>query len=226
MPKEPEHLLEDFVVQDELEDEENIRPLPKLSWWWFVFYFLGFKKPSVRIDRDQVVHTHDNPKVWPEQTSNIFSRLTFAFFGTLLFSGFYQPLDHEDLWQLHSQDTSQSCMRIFQTNWLKNKPSLLRTLHHSFGWKFYAAALPKFIYDCLQFADPVLLSMIIAFLGEPDDESRHSIWYGFGLIGAIFLVYVSKTLLINQYYHIGFRTGIHVSISMNFYECETWSNNF
>jgi len=201
-----ESLLEDIVANEDFDSEGYVRPVPKIPWWLFVFYFLGFKKPLVA---DQAKNTHDNPEVWPEQSTNFLSRLTFSFFGSLLFAGFYRPLEHTDLWQLHTQDTSKACMDKFTKNWLKDRPSLLKALHHSFGWKFYSAVFPKFIYDCLQFADPVLLSLIISFLGEEGDD-RHSLWYGFGLVAILFFIYVTKTLLINQYFHIGFRTGIHL----------------
>lgn len=184
----------------------------QISCFAFMLYFLGFKKRPEFIEDEQV---EDNQNIWPEYRSNIISRLLFSWFGSLLLLGFTKPLQHHHLWKMCETDSAQYARDKFFTNWDKYNPSLLKALHHSFGWKFYAAAIPKVIYDCLQFVAPYLLGKIIEFLSEdPNSEESHSMWYGVGLVSCFIGAYVISTLLINIYFHINFRTGLHVSISI------------
>lgn len=210
-----EGLLEEELVdfgsenpQQSFREAEVIDP-DQISCFTFLLYFLGLKKrPEFIYEEEEVV---ENETVWPEYRSNIFSRLVFSWFGSLLLLGFYKPLQHHHLWKMYATDSAQYIRDRFFTNWDKYNPSLLATLHHSFGWKFYAAAIPKVIYDCLQFVAPYLLGKIIEFLGEdPNSEDSHSIWYGLGIVAIFISAYVLSTLLINIYFHINFRTGLHV----------------
>ena len=209
-----EELLEEEMIEIGSDDEitPNIVIADQISWFTFILYFLGLKKrpDAVLTVMDE---SEENQTVWPERESNILSRLLFSWFSTILFVGFTQPLQHEHLWQMESSDSANYIRDKFLTNWDKDKPSLLKAFHHSFGWVFYSAAIPKVIYDLLGFVAPYLLGKIILFLGESEDsEDRHSMWYGVGLIGILILSYVIRTVLINIYFHINFRTGMHVCI--------------
>ena len=75
---------------------------------------------------------------------------------------------------------------------------------------FYSAAIPKFIYDCLQFVGPWVLGLLITYLGEDPEDPEHTAWYGIGLVSLLVVSYVVRTFLINIYFHINFRTGMHV----------------
>src|SRR3990167_6132478 len=195
--------------------EEFIAPeiapvsIDSLSFFSFLLYFFGLKSRSkLRIEENV---GGDNPEIWPEYRSNIVSRLLFSWFTKILFICFYRPLEHKDSWQMDPKDTTNYTASLFRKNWEKDTPSLLKALHHSFGWKLYSAAIPKFIYDILNFVGPVLLGLIIGFLNETREE--RNIWYGLSLVFILFIAYVLQTLLINIYFHINFRVGMHVRIS-------------
>ena len=197
--------LDNLVHEEVIVEEES--PMPthiKYSLFTFILYFLGLKKMEIFEVQEKC---EDNKEEWPEFKVNIFSRLTYSWFSNLLFTGYYQPLQHHHIWQMSEGDSAYQIRFAFNKNWKKYSPSLLKTLHHAFGWKFYAAAIPKFIYDNLNFTGPMLLGFIIDYL---DDENA-PYWHGLLLVAILTLSYITQTLLINIYFQIASRTGMHVS---------------
>ena len=198
----------DSLLIEELDQE--IEPAHQFHYSALTFwlYFLGIKsKPN--FEEYQSKHIPDNQEVWPEQQVNLISRLTYSWFTELLLLGYFQPLQHQHFWQMFKTDSANFTRLKFNQSWSKHYPSLLSALHHAFGWSLYFAALPKFIYDCLQFVGPVLLSAIINYLDDPEA----TYWYGLLLIFLLGLSNVVQTLLINIYFQITNRSGMHVCFS-------------
>ena len=167
--------------------------------------FMGCqKRPPFVVEYDDGMD--DSTEVWPEVNANFISKLTFSWVGSLLYKGWQQPLQHRHIWQLAEKDSASSIHEKYALHWSKDQPSLLKALHHAFGLYFYAAAIPKLLYDILNFVGPLVLGWIITYLDSDDDP----IWYGIMLAGVLLVTYAAKALLINQYFHIGFRTGMHV----------------
>ena len=77
-------------------------------------------------------------------------------------------------------------------------PSLLYTLHKTFGMKFYMAGVIKFIYDITQLISPYFVKLIIDYVAKPDSP----VWLGLTFAFSLFLLNVVGTLLVNQYFHI------------------------
>lgn len=166
--------------------------------------FMGCqKRPPFVVEYDDGMD--DNTEIWPEMEANFLSKLTFSWVGGLLYKGWLQPLQHRHIWKLAEKDSSNAIHGKYALNWSKDQPSLIKALHHSFGWHFYAAAIPKLIYDVLNFVGPLVLGWIIIYLDSDDP-----VWYGILLACILLVTYAAKALLINQYFHIGFRTGMHV----------------
>eukprot|EP00698_Gefionella_okellyi_P004133 TRINITY_DN13869_c0_g1_i1.p1 TRINITY_DN13869_c0_g1~~TRINITY_DN13869_c0_g1_i1.p1 ORF type:complete len:1343 (-),score=367.63 TRINITY_DN13869_c0_g1_i1:24-4052(-) len=164
---------------------------------------------------------------FPETTANWFSRITFWWVTPLCALGKRKPLEPDDLWQMAQHDRCATIGETFNREWSKEgklasrPPSLIRTMHRSFGTYFYISGVIKLIHDILQFFSPMLLRALIAFTasyaasasGQPPTASQ-PIWIGILLALGLFGAAELQSLFIHQYFNRTFRTGMHVQSSI------------
>ncbi len=75
------------------------------------------------------------------------------------------------------------------------------------------------MYDCLAFVGPLLLSAMITYLNEcegPDDTdcSDLSNRYGYYYVAGLFFSALAQSVILHQYFHICFRTGMRLRASI------------
>ncbi|XP_015764590.1 PREDICTED: multidrug resistance-associated protein 1-like [Acropora digitifera] len=90
----------------------------------------------------------------------------------------------------------------------EKKASLLRTIVYLFGRQFLLAMVLKVINDIIQFAQPQLLNLLISYTRDrsnPDDK-----WKGYVYAIAMFLVAMTISLVIHQYFQIVFVLGMKI----------------
>lgn len=110
------------------------------------------------------------------------SRLLFSWVNPLIqkgLSGHLKSID--DLFDLpESLSICNTAERL--QNAIALVPSLFRSLHHVFGWEFYAIGILRFSADMLSFTGPLLLSSLLSHKSDdPNGSDLKSYAYAFGL---------------------------------------------
>ena len=132
-------------------------------------------------------------------TSSIPSRITFAFLYPVLFTGFRKALNLDDVNEFGLPDELSSnnankrfnkFLNIFRKK--DNQPILLPSII-AFYDHFFAAVIPKLLYVAVTFAQPFLVSRMLAFIDSytTDTEASQDPNVGWALVGAYAVVYLS-----------------------------------
>ena len=154
-----------------------------------------------------------NQKMSPENRASIFSKSIFSWINPLLDLGQKRPLEQDDIEPLSHRDKVETLKCKFNREWTKElllpkeKRSLFRALRRAHGSLFYFAGILKIFQTLLMFLPPLLLNIIIKFIGDPDQPS----WYGYTIIFSMFVTSIAQTIFLNQYFLICFRTGMNLT---------------
>eukprot|EP01084_Bolivina_argentea_P028756 53396_1 len=92
----------------------------------------------------------------------------------------------------------------------KYKPSLIGALLNAFGTPFFQAGPLKLIYDCLQYTGPIILSAYLTDAEKFDSGNKDAVSKAYLYAGMLFCVYMCCSILLAQYFHRCFRTGMRV----------------
>uniref|UniRef100_A0A915LHH6 Multidrug resistance-associated protein 1 n=1 Tax=Meloidogyne javanica TaxID=6303 RepID=A0A915LHH6_MELJA len=85
-------------------------------------------------------------------------------------------------------------------------PSIIGHLFHIFRLTILNAMIVKLFSDLLQFTNPVLLKLLIAFTEDPSIP----MWQGVGLAALMFIASELSSLMLNHYYYLMFRLGVRI----------------
>ena len=170
------------------------------------------------------------------------SILTFSWLGDLLLIGYRRALTVADLYRLHPSDAYVRTLKRVEarwaaahsalTEWRRSGPhaarcALLRcgmkttateplllwnVMARSFGTPYVVAGVLKLVYDTLKFVSPVILRAMIEFLLP---ESSAPLYMGFVYVGCLALANGCMTLVLHQYFHGCYRTGMRLKVAVN-----------
>lgn len=119
-------------------------------------------------------------------------------FNPLIATGYKKPLEMSDMYQLRPTDEAHHLSSELWKNWYsQSNPSLLKTLHLTFGTRFYLAGVIKLIYDIIQLTSPYFIKLIVDYVSN----TNAPMWQGYLYVILLFLLNVVGTLMINQYFH-------------------------
>lgn len=172
--------------------------------------------PSYSLEEDD-----DDPDIprgrWcPEENATFLSRLFFTWVDSLLTQGLNKPLQHDDLWDLSTQDSSLLVSSNFDYN-LKSTIDDVRApngrvwkaLCRAHWKKFFYAGIIKVIHDVVMLAAPFILEMLLKQV-----QARGSPGKSFGLACLLALIAVLETFTVNIYFHILFRICLHMKTEL------------
>ncbi|XP_066145734.1 multidrug resistance-associated protein 1 isoform X1 [Euwallacea fornicatus] len=175
----------------------------------------------------------------PEDGASFISRLVFAWFDKMTWTGFRKPLETQDLWDLNPADSAAEVVPIFEKHWketlLKSKKiapharaqfkgdtgqidflpekkteaSVLPALVRSFGLMFLFGASLKFIQDILMFISPQILGFIITFV-----KTGGYFWHGPLFAVLMFVTATIQTLILAQYFNRMFIVGMRIRTAL------------
>lgn len=159
-------------------------------------------------------------KVSPFDSANVFSRLTFNWMGSLMKKGYIQYLTEADLPPLPKGLRSSNTSNEFNYFWntQSSRPSLFWALSKAFGASFLLGGVFKGLQDSLAFIQPQLLRLLIKFVndysesldkGEPIPLTK-----GFMIAGSMFVVSVTQTAFLHQYFQRAFDLGMKIKTSL------------
>ncbi|XP_024897371.1 canalicular multispecific organic anion transporter 2-like, partial [Pteropus alecto] len=179
-----------------------------------------------------------DPNPCPEANAGFLSCLSFWWFTKMAILGYRRPLEKQDLWSLNKEDHSEIVVKKLLDAWKKQQKraarlkakaasgktvsgedeellgdqprpqelSFLQALLAAFGPSFLISMCFLLLQDLLSFVNPQLLSMLIRFISNP----AAPVWWGFLLAGMMFMCSTMQTLILHQYYHRIFVTGLRL----------------
>ncbi|ORZ17222.1 multi drug resistance-associated protein MRP [Absidia repens] len=184
----------------------------------FALSLLVFVLECTPRPKSQYVLLEESSLDCPEDTSNIFSRLTFEWMTPLMRLGYEKPLTMDDLWDLKQDDQSGIVGEKFEKYWdiemRKEHPSLLRALVHTLGGPFFLAALFKALQDVLQFTQPLLLKELMVWVASYATSSPEPAYRGILIAVGMFVTAVCQTMFLHQYFHRCFMTGMRLRAAL------------
>ncbi|CAO1628044.1 unnamed protein product [Parajaminaea phylloscopi] len=157
----------------------------------------------------------------PENTANVWSRLSFWWMNPMMKLGASKYLTENDLWSLPPGEDSESLGERF-AHYYKTKrtadggPRLWTSLAYSFGGTYAVAGLLKGLQDLLAFAQPQLLRRLLRFVQTWDDARRDDsitaepASRGFMITASLFTVALVQTAILHNYFQRCFVTGMRV----------------
>ncbi|KAJ2548611.1 hypothetical protein EV175_004762, partial [Coemansia sp. RSA 1933] len=142
----------------------------------------------------------------PEETANIFSRMSFAWISPLLVLGQRRPIDENDMWKLPTKRAPLDVVKKFEKNWQSELSKgrghslpLLRALFRTHGALYALAGVFKLFQDLMQFAQPMLLAQIIRFATTYATDAPQPISHGVFYATVMFVCQVVLTVFLHQY---------------------------
>lgn len=154
----------------------------------------------------------------PYEYASVFSVLAFSWMTPLMKFGYKHFLTQEDLWNLRDADATRTTTINFEDSWdrelERKKPSLWWALFRSFGGPYFIATVFKTVSDCLNFVQPQLLRLLIAFVQSYSTDEPQPVIRGAAIALAMFAVSVSQTSMLHQYFQRAFETGMRVKASL------------
>ncbi|XP_064415228.1 multidrug resistance-associated protein 1 isoform X2 [Latimeria chalumnae] len=90
------------------------------------------------------------------------------------------------------------------------EPSLFKALCRTFGPYFLMSFVYKAIHDLLMFVGPEILRLLIQFVNNKDAPN----WHGYIYTALLFVSALMQTVVLHQYFHICFVTGMRLKTSV------------
>ncbi|KAI9775055.1 MAG: hypothetical protein M1835_005954 [Candelina submexicana] len=154
----------------------------------------------------------------PIEYANVFSILTFGWMTPMMKYGYREFLTQDDLWNLRKRDSTETTAQIFESAWAKElekkRPSLWIALFRGFSGPYVRGAVIKTFSDALAFVQPQLLRLLIIFVDSYRGDSPQPVIRGVVIALAMFVVSISQTLFLHQYFQRAFETGMRVKSSL------------
>ncbi|KAG2386093.1 hypothetical protein C9374_002539 [Naegleria lovaniensis] len=188
-------------------------------------------------EKDEFEIAEEHQQACPEETANIFSRISFWWFNGLMKTGYSKVLQMSDLHKLRKEEEAGNLSAEFHKNWEReadkvrdrsnleghelgeqaktkkqSKPSLLYAIHKTYGPRFYMAGLLKIVYDISQLVSPLVVKSII---GSIRDAGEVPWFQPYLLVLALFLLQTLGTLFIQQYFHIVMTQGMRLKTGLS-----------
>ncbi|BCS29844.1 ATP-binding cassette glutathione S-conjugate transporter YCF1 [Aspergillus puulaauensis] len=150
----------------------------------------------------------------PYEYADVFSVLTFSWMTPMMKFGYKNFLTQDDLWNLRRRDTTRTTGSALEENWEyeleREKPSLWTALFKSYSGPYIRGAVIKCGSDMLAFVQPQLLRVLIDFINSYRTPEPQPIIRGVAISLAMFVVSVTQTSCLHQYFQRAFDTGMRV----------------
>lgn len=155
----------------------------------------------------------------PYDRANVFSKISFNWMAPLMKKGFKQFLTERDLPLLPQELKSTVASKDFYHYWnSQTTPSLGWALAQAFGAPFMIGGAFKGLQDALAFIQPQLLRLLIRFVNDYSQSVKDGeplpLTKGMMIAGAMFLVSLTQTACLHQYFQRAFDMGMRIKSSL------------
>uniref|UniRef100_A0A8C6UTE3 Multidrug resistance-associated protein 1 n=1 Tax=Neogobius melanostomus TaxID=47308 RepID=A0A8C6UTE3_9GOBI len=172
--------------------------LSRITFWWISRMMVtGFKRPLVESDLWSLHPENRSHRVVPGLVQR-WNRQRQKFM--------YSPKKAQQTEAKGASGADEAEILIVKGPQQSKEPSLLWALCLTFGPYFLISGLYKIIHDVLMFVGPLILRLLISFINSPDSPS----WHGFFYTGLLFVCTCFQSLILQQYFHVCFVSGMRV----------------
>jgi ABC-type multidrug transport system fused ATPase/permease subunit len=161
---------------------------------------------------------HPIGKENPFDSADFFSKITFSWMTPMMKLGYNQFLTEDDLPPLPQDFKSGYISNKFEDHWKSqlqsSKPSLGWALLQTFGSQILLGGFFKAVQDILQFTQPQMLKLLIRFVNAYNSDNPEPITKGIMLVLWMFIISVTQTASLHQYFWNIFNVGMNVKSSL------------
>lgn len=187
--------------------------LSRITFWWISRMMVtGYKRPLVESDLWSLHPENCSPHVvpglvqrWNRQRQKV-KRLSSSSRADQQTKYLYSPKKAQQTEAKGVSAAEEAEILIVKSPQQSKEPSLLWALCLTFGPYFLISCLYKIIHDVLMFVGPLILRLLISFINSPDSPS----WHGFFYTGLLFVCTCFQSLILQQYFHVCFVSGMRV----------------
>lgn len=189
--------------------ESSASFLSKITFWWISgLMILGYKRPLEAKDLWSLNKEDMSAEVVPVLTNNWAKEYVRAKKQPLKMV--YSPQKNEKRGNSNCDVTEEAEALIVRPPPKIVEPSLFKVLYKTFGPYFLMSFLFKAIHDIMMFAGPEILKLLIRFVTDKNAPD----WHGYFYTVLLFLSACVQTLILHQYFHICFVTGMRIKTAV------------
>ncbi|XP_054698310.1 multidrug resistance-associated protein 1 isoform X3 [Grus americana] len=154
--------------------------------------------------------TVNDPNPCPEFSASFLSRITFWWITGQSLNMLYLPKKQQKSSDSNGDVTEEAEALIIKPTQKNSEASLFKVLYKTFGPYFFMSFLFKAAHDLLMFAGPEILKLLINFVNNKAAPN----WQGYFYTGLLFVCACLQTLILHQYFHICFVTGMRLKTAI------------
>lgn len=151
-------------------------------------------------------------------TASIWSALTFSWVSPLLKAGSKDPLEHEQLFSLQTEDSTAYQASMLDAGWQREvssgRNSFFRATHWAFGGYFWCTGLIKLINDVAIFINPFFINVIVSYIDNKPPYAHLSLPRAYLCAVAMLASSSLQSLALGQYFWRGFRLGLRIRVAI------------
>ncbi|XP_069726657.1 multidrug resistance-associated protein 1 isoform X2 [Phaenicophaeus curvirostris] len=179
--------------------------LSRITFWWITGLMIqGYRRPLEAKDLWSLNKEDKSEEVVPGLARNWAKE--WAKTKRQLLNMLYSPKKQQKSSDSNGDVTEEAEALIIKPSQKSSEASLFKVLYKTFGPYFLMSFLFKAGHDLLMFTGPEILKLLINFV---NDEAAPN-WQGYFYTGLLFLCACLQTLILHQYFHICFVTGMRL----------------
>ncbi|XP_053133014.1 multidrug resistance-associated protein 1-like [Hemicordylus capensis] len=183
--------------------------LSKITFWWITGLMVqGYRQPLEAKDLWSLNKEDMSEEVVPGLARNWAKEYARA--KKLPVPIMYSPKKPPKSSGSNGDVTEEAEALIIKSSQRDKEPSLFKVLYKTFGPYFLMSFLFKAFHDLMMFTGPEILKLLINFVNDKQAPN----WQGYLYTGLLFFSAGLQTLVLHQYFHICFVTGMRLKTAV------------
>ncbi|NXN93457.1 MRP1 protein, partial [Rhinopomastus cyanomelas] len=189
--------------------EFNASFLSRITFWWITGLIVqGYRRPLEAKDLWSLHKEDKSEEIVPVLARNWAKELAKTKRQPL--NVLYSPKKQQKSSNSNGEEREEAEALIIKPSRKSSEASLFKVLYKTFGPYFFMSFLFKAAHDLLMFAGPLILKLLINFVNNKAAPN----WQGYFYTGLLFVCASLQTLILHQYFHICFVTGMRLKTAV------------
>ncbi|KAM4656295.1 multidrug resistance-associated protein 1 isoform 6-T8 [Amazona ochrocephala] len=183
--------------------------LSRITFWWITGLMIqGYRRPLEAKDLWSLNKEDKSEEIVPGLARNWAKE--WAKTKRQPLNIVYSPKKQQNPSDSNGDVTEEAEALIIKPSQKSSEASLFKVLYKTFGPYFLMSFLFKAAHDLLMFAGPEILKLLIHFVNNKAAPN----WQGYFYTGLLFVCACLQTLILHQYFHICFVTGMRLKTAI------------
>nr|XP_009681743.1 PREDICTED: multidrug resistance-associated protein 1 isoform X3 [Struthio camelus australis] len=189
--------------------ESSASFLSRITFWWITGLMIqGYRRPLEAKDLWSLNKEDMSEEVVPGLARNWAKECAKTKRQPL--NMLYLPKKQQKTNDSNGDVTEEVEALIIKPSQRNSEASLFKVLYKTFGPYFLMSFLFKAAHDLLMFAGPEILKLLLNFVNDKGAPN----WQGYFYTGLLFVCACLQTLILHQYFHICFVTGMRLKTAI------------